>query len=195
MRKSVSFNGNPSPTSTVKRSPVCKSILKRESSECSHVIETLAQRAEADVRRAWRRVTVEKFVDPWNLIQGEVVQFRKDGEKGVSWMFSWNLLTQVIQSHKSQSSLSATNEEALTLTITKRGHLVAELLRRGQRDLMQKRYLNPILQSIYDSLEPALKKKTDCEWSFRRQDVKKSTISCARPRLLSISFKRYVHRG
>mmetsp|Transcript_18056 Transcript_18056/g.34243 ORF Transcript_18056/g.34243 Transcript_18056/m.34243 type:complete len:212 (-) Transcript_18056:222-857(-) len=200
MCKSVSFEEKDSHNSTVQRPPSKKmsSILRR-----GQVPKPSVGHKVLEIKRAWRCIMREKLADPLKLVQGEVVSFWKGGKEGVSWMFSWDYLANCLIAQDGQSRCRVATTEDLKqgfrggievrkLRILKRGHLVSELLRRGQRNVSQERYLNPFLQRIYRNLVPALRKKTDFEWFARRRDQKKSILSPRNPCLVIKFLKHHI---
>jgi len=58
------------------------------------------------------------------------------------------------------------------LVILKRGSTISELLRISPRNLTFERYLNPMVQFIYEHLRSDVKIKTDREWYERRLEYR-----------------------
>mmetsp|Transcript_19605 Transcript_19605/g.27366 ORF Transcript_19605/g.27366 Transcript_19605/m.27366 type:complete len:212 (+) Transcript_19605:84-719(+) len=63
------------------------------------------------------------------------------------------------------------------IIITKRGYALAEILCNGPRDLSHTSYTNSILQTLYNSLTPSLRAKTDKEW-LRNRMRRRQKVMC-----------------
>eukprot|EP00466_Bigelowiella_natans_P002078 jgi/Bigna1/90385/estExt_fgenesh1_pg.C_690023 len=158
---SASTSSSPSATMTASKNSILR--VRKE-----HKMKEDFEREErAEFKAAWRGIIWSTFKNPINFLfagQGEFVSFSKDSsmhhpDGNSTWMLSWDFLSNI---GRSDSILRKAGHE--NIMIVKRGHTIAELLRRSLRDLTHKKYLNTIVQELYDHLSPSLKLKTDRQW-------------------------------
>jgi len=69
---------------------------------------------------------------------------------------------------------------AKKILIIKRGYTISELFRKSRRDIFQDKYINSIVQLLYEALSTSLKRKTDQQWLESRTKQRQTRLSKSR---------------